>query len=155
MRQQIRSRSTFYIKRTSNDSTAEWDLAQIQEAFQENFAESRQLQESIIRFSASIKGTRPYWMAKRAELQAMVRTLGCPDLFVTFSAADLHWDSFFANLPEYTEWKRARGSEKFRIARLALRDNPHIAAYHFHSRFNTFLEYFLKPKFNISDFWIR
>ena len=44
-------------------------------------------------------------MAKRAELQAMVRTLGCPDLFVTFSAADLHWDSFFANLPEYTEWK--------------------------------------------------
>ena len=155
MRQQIRGRSTFFVKRTINDPTAHWDLAQIQEAFRENTAESRQLQDSIIRSSVSIKGTRPYWMAKRAELQAMVRYLGCPDLFVTFSAADLHWDSFFALLPEYSAWKEAHGTQKFRIARLALRDNPHIAAYHFYARFNAFMEHFLKPKFDIADYWTR
>ena len=70
-------------------------------------------------------------MARRAELQAMVRNVGCPDLFITFSAADLHWGSFFSHLSEYDSWKEAVGSDKFRIARLALRDNPHIAAHHF------------------------
>ena len=155
MRQQIRGHSTFYIKRTSKDPTAQWDLAQIQEAFHQNTTESRQLQDSIIRSSAIIKGTRPYWIAKRAELQAMVRCLGCPDLFVTFSAADLHWDSFFAFLREYSAWKQATGSEKFRIARVALRDNPHIAAYHFYARFNAFMEHFLKPKFDVADYWTR
>ena len=85
----------------------------------------------------------------------MVRYLRCPNLFVTFSAADLHWDSFFALLPEYSAWKEAHGTQKFRIARLALRDNPYIAIYHFYARFNAFIEHFLNPKFNIADYWTR
>ena len=153
MRQQVRSRSTFYVKRTANDPRAQWDLAQIQEAFRDYTTHSRQLQDSIIRSSACIKETRPYWMARRAELQAMVRNVGCPDLFITFSAADLHWDSFFSHSSEYDSWKEAVGSDKFRIVRLALRDNPHIAAHDFYARFNAFMELFLKPNFADSDYW--
>ena len=33
MRQQVRPRSIFCVKRTANDPRAQWDLAQIQEAF--------------------------------------------------------------------------------------------------------------------------
>ena len=143
------------MKRTANDPGAQWDLAQIQEAFRDYTTDSRQLQDSIIRSSASIKGARPYWMARRAELQAMVRNVRCPDLFITFSAADLHWDSFFSSLSEYDSWKEGVGSDKFRIARLALRDNPHIAAHHFYARFNAFMEFFFKPKFDVSDYWTR
>lgn len=36
-----------------------------------------------------------------------------------------------------------------------LRDNPHIAAWHFHTRFTAFRDYVLKPKFNITDSWDR
>ena len=74
------------------------------------------------------------------------------DLLVTFSAADLHLDSFFALLPEYSAWKQAIGAEKFWIARLALQNNSHISAYHFYARFNAFMEHFLKPKFDIADY---
>ena len=140
---------------TANDPRARWDLAQIQEAFRDYTTDSRQLQDSIIRSSAPIKGTRPYWMARRAELQAMVRNVGCPDLFITFRAADLRWIPFFPHLSEYDSWKEAVGSDKFRIAPLALRDNPHIAAHHFYDRFNAFMEHFLKPRFDVSDYWTR
>jgi hypothetical protein len=36
-------------------------------------------------------------------VEAMVRMLGCPSLFLTFSAADLHWDSLMRHLPRYEE----------------------------------------------------
>ena len=81
----------------------------------------------------------------------MVRCIGCPDLFITFSAADIHWDSFFRFFPEYEQWKNAHGAYKFRLASRILYNNPHIAAYHFHARFTAFMEHFLKPKFGVVD----
>ncbi|KPM39851.1 hypothetical protein AK830_g6688 [Neonectria ditissima] len=44
---------------------------------------------------------------------------------------------------------------KTSISGVNLRDSPHIAAYHFHQRFRSFLKLVLKPKFNVTDFWYR
>jgi hypothetical protein len=41
------------------------------------------------------------------------------------------------------------------ISRRLLRENPHIAAWHFHSRNMLFRDIVLKKKFNMVDFWSR
>ena len=153
-RQAIRSRSAFYFKRTAGDAFTDCDVG-LQQAFAENTVEAQKLKDSIVRLSGSFTGTKAYWMTKRAELQAMVRNLDCPDLFLTFSAADLHWDSLQRHMSRYEEWKPAAGSAKFRIARENLRDNPHIAAHHFYHRFSTFMKLFVNPKFGMEDYWNR
>ena len=110
---------------------------------------------SVIRYSGSVHGTRPFWGAKRQGLESMVRGLGCPGTFITLSAADLHWDSLHKHMPRYNEWKVADGQRKYAISMASLKDSPHIAAYHFHFRFDTFLGHVLKPKFRITDYWYR
>jgi len=58
-------------------------------------------------------------------------------------------------MPNYAAWRKATGREKMRIAAENLRDNPHIAAYHFHKRFNLFIRHVLMPKFGVIDYWNR
>ena len=41
------------------------------------------------------------------------------------------------------------------LSRKLLRDNPHIAAWHFHRRFTLFRDIVLKVKFNGIDYWVR
>ncbi|XP_044715195.1 ATP-dependent DNA helicase PIF1 [Hirsutella rhossiliensis] len=41
------------------------------------------------------------------------------------------------------------------LSRQLLRDNAHIAAYHFHKRYTLFRTIVLKQKFNLTDFWGR
>lgn len=45
----------------------------------------------VLRYAASLRGTRQYWMQQRSQLIAMVDTLSMPTIFFTYSAADLHW----------------------------------------------------------------
>ena len=99
IRQQVKGQSTFYINRNKNNAFANWDINQIRLAFQENSPEFQHFQDFIFRSSAFIKGSRPFWIAKRAELQAMVRCIGCPNLFIIFNTADLYWDFFFRFFP--------------------------------------------------------
>ncbi|CAH0028647.1 unnamed protein product [Clonostachys rhizophaga] len=127
------------------------DLEQLRAAFVHDTPESATLLKSIVRYSGSIRGTRPFWIGKRQGLEAMVRGLGCPGTFMTFSAADVHWDSLHRHMPNYEQWLAADHREKMRIATSNLRDNPHIAAYHFHHRFTQFLKFVLKLKLNIID----
>jgi hypothetical protein len=54
----------------------------------------------------------------------MVEMLEPAHLFVTFSAADLHWDDLMRYLPRYDDWKAADTTKRMRIANVDLRDNP-------------------------------
>jgi helitron helicase-like protein len=81
--------------------------------------------------------------------------LNRPDLFLTFSAADYHWDSLQRHMPRYEEWKNGTAAERIKIARENVRDNPHIAAYHFHRRFTVLMEKVVTPKFKVKDHWNR
>ena len=59
-------------------------------AFEDNSPESEALLNSITRFSGSLRGTRPFWGGKRRQLEAFVKNLGSPHLFITLSPADFH-----------------------------------------------------------------
>ena len=112
------------------------------------------LADRISRAGANLLGTRPYWLARRTELKAMIKDLHCPHLFVTFSAADVQWPDLHRHMPsplppDATEQQRAR------IYNRDLNDNPGIAAYYFQKRWELYLKHVLKPKFKITDYWYR
>jgi hypothetical protein len=76
-----------------------------------------------------MRGTRLFWYRKLKGLKAIVRLLGCPNLFITLSPADHHWEDFMRHCPQYKEWLDAGQDARMRIAREYVRDNPLIAAY--------------------------
>ncbi|KAF5578398.1 ATP-dependent DNA helicase PIF1 [Fusarium pseudoanthophilum] len=153
MRQQVNQRSSFYVKK--DGTRAEIDIPQLRAAFDSDTPEAKALLNSVVRYSGSLRGTRPFWGGRRHQLEAYVHGLGCPGIFLTFSAADLHWESLHRHMPEYTNWQNANNRGKMAIARKNLKENPHIAAYHFNARFTSFLENVIKPKFNVTESWFR
>lgn len=58
-------------------------------------------------------------------------------------------------MPDYQGWLAADNHGKMTIARKNLKENPHIAAYHFIQRFESFLKQVLIPKFGLIDYWYR
>ena len=81
--------------------------------------------------------------------------LRCPALFCTLSPADYHWADLHRHMPRAVDWLRAGPSERIKISREHVRDNPHITAWHFYYRFKYFKEEVLVKKFNVVDFWDR
>ncbi|KAJ3459135.1 hypothetical protein MRS44_015208 [Fusarium solani] len=150
MRQQINQRSTFFIKKDGHRQPA--DVDQLRQAFNSNTLEAKALLNLVVRYSGSLRGTCPYRGGRRYQLEAYVHGLGCPGVFLTFSLADLHWDSFARVMPHYDEWLAGDNRREVVIARSNLRENPHIAAYHFFACFNAFLKHVLIPKFGITDY---
>ena len=151
MRQQVNKKSNWFIKKREA-----LDIDAIKAAFvNPEDPHARRILNSIVRHSASIRGTRPFWNGKRINLESYVRALKSPCLFLTFSPADYHWDSLHRFMPNYEAWVEAEPNERIRIARIALLENPHIAAFHFHRRFDAFMTCVIKPRFNVSDHWNR
>ncbi|EXU95789.1 helitron helicase-like domain protein [Metarhizium robertsii] len=117
--------------------------------------EAQVLVNSITRHGVSLRGTRPFWNRKRQDLETYAYNLGCPGAFITFSPADLHWRSLYQHMPRYDEWLAASESERMGLSRQLLRQNPHIAAFHFYRRYCFFRDIVLSKKFNITDYWDR
>ena len=117
--------------------------------------EAQALIQSITRQAALIRSTRPYRYKQRKELEAYAYNLGKRDLFNTASAAYYHWESLYRHMPRFHEWKAAAEADRMAPSRQLLRDNAHIAAYHFHKRFTLFRTIVLKQKSNVTDFWGR
>ncbi|KID82377.1 ATP-dependent DNA helicase PIF1 [Metarhizium guizhouense ARSEF 977] len=140
MRSQARARSKFFL---------------IQALEHSEDPEAQVLINSITRHAVSIRGTRPFWNRKRQDLEAYAYNLGCPGAFITFSPADLHWRSLYQHMPRYDEWLAASESERMGLSRQLLRQNPHIAAFHFYRRYCFFRDIVLSKKFNITDYWDR
>ena len=53
--------------------------------------EGENFSNRILHFSASLRGTRQYWLKQRSRLIAMVDSLDVPTIFFTHSAADFQW----------------------------------------------------------------
>ncbi|KHO10602.1 dopa 4,5-dioxygenase [Metarhizium robertsii ARSEF 23] len=58
-------------------------------------------------------------------------------------------------MPRYGEWLRASEPERMALSRYFLRQNPHIAAFHFYRRYCFFRDIVLRKKFNVTDYWDR
>ncbi|KAK8912669.1 hypothetical protein VCV18_012348 [Metarhizium anisopliae] len=151
MRSQARARSKFFVKQ--HDGTREPLTREqlIQALEHSDDPEAQALINSITRHAVSIRGTRPFWNRKRQDLEAYAYSLGCPGAFITFSPADLHWRSLYQHMPRYGEWLRASEPERMALSRYLLRQNPHIAAFHFYRRYCAFRDIVLRKKFNITD----
>ncbi|KAG7000331.1 hypothetical protein FocnCong_v013276 [Fusarium oxysporum f. sp. conglutinans] len=61
----------------------------------------------------------------------------------------------FAHMPQYDDWLAATEPERMALSRRLLRQNPHIAAFHFYRRYCLFRDIVLSKKFNITDYWDR
>ncbi|OAQ57415.2 ATP-dependent DNA helicase PIF1 [Pochonia chlamydosporia 170] len=155
MRSQARARSKFFVKQ--HDGTREPLTREqlIQALEHSDDPEAQALINSITRHAVSIRGTRPFWNRKRQDLEAYAYNLGCPGAFITFSPADLHWRSLYQHMPQYEDWLAASEPERMALSRRLLRQNPHIAAFHFHRRYCFFRDVVLRTKFNITDYWDR
>jgi ATP-dependent DNA helicase PIF1 len=155
MRSTINTRSTYFSKKKPGEAAL--TVEDLRAAFaSDDSPTGRALLQSIVSYSGSLRGTRPFWNGRRSQVEAMVRTLGTPALFVTFSAADYWWDSLQRHMPTYQAWKSATTTaQKVKIAQDAIRDNPHVVAYHFVSRFTAFMETVVIPKFRVTDYFNR
>ena len=153
MRQQSNIRSTFFVRRHPNE--AQLDVEELRQAFTSDSPAAQSLLNSVVRYSGSLRGTRPFWNGKRYHLEACVRALGPPQLYLTFSAADLQWDDLQQRMPNYDEWANGTTADRVRISRKNLTANPQVAAYHFHRRFVAFMAKVICPKFQVKDYWNR
>lgn len=115
--------------------------------------------DEAFRFMQPIRGTPAYWSAIQKDLFAMLRQLGIPTWFCSFSSAEYRWNDAISSLlkqqnddrdPEVLDW-----SEKNEI----LRSNPVTVARMFEHRFRTFQRDVInspsEPIGKITDFFQR
>ncbi|XP_062610660.1 uncharacterized protein LOC134272446 [Saccostrea cucullata] len=115
--------------------------------------------DEALRFMQPIRGTPAYWSASQKDLFAMLRQLGIPTWFCSFSAAEFRWNEIIGSIllqendsrsPSDLDW-----SEKSEI----LRSNPVTVARMFEHRFHMFQRHVImspsKPIGNVIDFFVR
>ncbi|KAM4058266.1 ATP-dependent DNA helicase PIF1 [Hirsutella rhossiliensis] len=118
-----------------------WPFVALNTLLQEAMAEpdepeAQDLIQSITRQAAVIRGTRPPGLSL---LQVRPITTGSPY-------------GLYRHMPRFQEWKAAPEAARMVLSRQLLRDNAHVAAYHFHKRYTLFRTIVLKQKFNLTDF---
>ncbi|XP_062613488.1 uncharacterized protein LOC134275232 [Saccostrea cucullata] len=115
--------------------------------------------DEALRFMQPIRGTPAYWSAAQKDLFAMLRQLGIPTWFCSFSAAEHRWNDAVATIlrqqndtrdPCILDW-----SEKNEV----LRSNPVTVARMFEHRFHVFQTEVIfspsEPIGKVSDFFQR
>lgn len=113
------------------------------------------LVRNMIRYGANLRGTRAYWSARRQEVTDMIRVLGSPHVFFTLSAADLQWPDLHKHMPPECEVPAGDDQAARRQRRLALINNPHLAAAYLDLRAQLFLKHVLCPLLGVKHFWFR
>ena len=59
------------------------------------------------------------------------------------------------HMPRYNDWIRATPEERMRLARINVRENPHLVAYWLYIRCELFKKHVLDKKWEVSDYWSR
>ncbi|CAB4412398.1 unnamed protein product [Rhizophagus irregularis] len=104
----------------------------------------QQLADRIMRYGEGLRGTRQFWIARRGELTDMIKQIGHKGLiFYTFSAADFYWPNLHRLMPD-------DGDAQSKVI-----NNPHIAAWFFTKRFESFFNDVLKEKWDFEDWWFQ
>lgn len=109
---------------------------------------SETLSNRVLHFSASLRGTRQFWMKQKSHLIAMVDTLGLPTVFFTHSAADLQW-------PELACLFGVEDPTNSSSRSKAVVENPCLADWFFYQRIVKFTDVFYKGILKAKDYWLR
>lgn len=149
MRWRAKRLSGFYVSRNEEDrALSAADIAAMVSD------PAKQLAARVRRSAATLTGTPPYWAQQSRNLGAMIRQLGTPHAFITFSAADLQWPDLHAYMPVQAQ-PTATEAERQRINAKNVNENPAIAACWFYRRFELFFAKVLKPLLGVEDWWYR
>ena len=124
--------------------------------------ENPDVHENCYSFMRDIRGTAAYWQSTKIQLFAMLRTLGPPTFFITFSADDHHWKDLTIVLAKCTgrvlseaDVDQLSQEEK----RQLMTSNPVVTARHFAHRFQCMVREVIKgsakPIGEVVDFFWR
>src|ERR1700694_376293 len=155
MRQKAHSASKYFVTKSSSMARQISREELLDDLKDPDKPEAQALLSSISWAAVNLKGTRPFWQRKRRELEAFCYCLLAAAAFITSRPADHHWRSLYQHMPRFAEWLAASEKDRMHLSRHLLRDNPHIAAWHFYSRNRLFREIVLHKRFGVSDFWSR
>ncbi|XP_071943751.1 uncharacterized protein [Antedon mediterranea] len=92
------------------------------------------------KFLKQIRGTPPYWQATQKDVIAMVRQIGKPAFFLSFSSADFRWKEIMTTLLSQTGDQRNIDELEWTDKCNLLKSNPVTVARMFDKRFHTFLK---------------
>ncbi|XP_026112280.1 LOW QUALITY PROTEIN: uncharacterized protein LOC113091073, partial [Carassius auratus] len=111
------------------------------------------------KFLRPVRGTPPYWMSTQKDLFALIRQLGIPTFFASFSSADLRWPEMLNTIIKQ-EGKQINVDELDWSEKCGLiRRNPVTAARMFDHRWHCFLKDVImspaKPIGKIKDYFYR
>ena len=110
------------------------------------------LENKLMQFGKSLRGTLSYWTKSCAELTDLLHQIGTPTIFFTLSAVDMYWPDLYALMPR-TMPTDPREAQNWR--RQNIIDYPHIVAHYMHLRHSMFRKEFLEKGMNVKDFWCR
>lgn len=115
--------------------------------------------DDALRFLQPIRGTPSFWQNVQKDLFAMLRQLGIPTWFCSFSSAEFRWSEIInALLKQHDDKRKADELDWTEKSRL-LKSNPVIVARMFEHRFHIFLHEVilspLNPIGKIKDYFYR
>ncbi|XP_030832522.1 uncharacterized protein LOC115920595 [Strongylocentrotus purpuratus] len=92
------------------------------------------------KFLKQIRGTPPFWQKTQKDVLAMVRQLGKPTWFASFSSADMRWPELMNTLLRQKGDTRESSELDYTEKCNLLRSNPVTVARMFDKRFHTFMK---------------
>ena len=115
--------------------------------------------DEALRFLQPIRGTPSYWQSAQKDLFAMLRQLGIPTWFCSFSAAEFRWADIINAILKQQEDKRQAENLDWTEKSKVLRSNPVTVARMFDHRFHIFLRNVIlspaKPIGQVIDYFYR
>jgi hypothetical protein len=121
-------------------------------------------QDNAYRFLGRSRGSPAFWSSALKDLMGMMKMLGPPTFFVTFSADDRHWEEVLRQCWEAEHPGKRISTEEIHalstIQRNALlRKQPTFAALHFHHRVQNLFKHVIngasRPIGNVIDHFAR
>lgn len=102
-RSQAIKQSAYFLKKDQRELRIYSLRLKLRKMLNHNTQEAHSLLKSVNRYTGNMLETRPYWQRKRNEL-TQVCGLGCPALFISFSAAELHSELLAKVMSDYEAW---------------------------------------------------
>lgn len=111
----------------------------------------------------TLRGSPAYWENAKKDVFAMIRQLGIPTWFCSFSAAETKWNSLLKILSKLLNNREMSDEEIFELSWTdkceLIKKDPVTCSRYFHHRFQVFMQKILKRSLNplgqIVDFFFR
>jgi hypothetical protein len=101
--------------------------------------------DMIFKHLLKVRGSPQYWSSTLSELFAMIRQLGVPTWFCSFSAADARWIDLLHHLADYHNMPR-KNKYTWNETNYLLKSNPVIVSRIFDRRFRSFMRNIILSK---------